>query len=325
MEKRYDQKEICIVLVIVIILTLIFNSKAYLNWANNLKVGIFREVFLSFIKPIDMVSEILYLDSIYKNTRRGFLSFVNEKYKKSIKKEEIIENNIETNYSVKNPLKIIMLGDSMIKEALSMAFLKLTKNNDELHTTVSAFYSSGLSRVDIFDWNNHLNLEIVDKKYDFAIVMLGMNDAQDIIEDNKNITLFTKKWEEIYKDRLKEFLAKLSINLKKSAWLGLPVMRDSKYNERMMKLNNIIKNECDNFENILFIDSNKILYNNCEYKEYIKVKDKLIQVRLYDGKHFTKDGALIIMEDVIKIIYNIFKFESLPKINRHKLIKIKDF
>ena len=93
----------------------------------------------------------------------------------------------------------------------------------------------------------------------------------------------------------------------------------------MIKLNDIIKKECDNFKNILFVDSNKILYNNNEYKEYIKIKEKFVQVRIYDGKHFTKEGASLIMEDVIKIIYNNFKFEGIPVFKRDKLIEIKDF
>ncbi len=323
MNKKYSYKELILVIIIIIIFTLIFNSKAYLNWATGLKANIFRQIFLNIFKPIDNFAEILYLDSIYKNNRKIFLGILNKPVKNVEKNLDPVEKE-EDYYSIKKPLKIIMLGDSMIKEAISMAFLKLNKNKEELNITVSAFYSSGLARIDVFDWLEQLEKDF-SNGYDVAIVMIGMNDGQDIIDNDKRVVLFTDEWQRIYKERLNRFLTKIDKNVKKIIWIGLPFMRDRGYNERMIKLNNIIKEECSNFENIFFLDPNKILYNNEEYKEYIKIKDKLIQVRIYDGKHFTKEGASLIMEDAIKIIYNNFKFESILDIKRDKLIDIKDF
>lgn len=317
MNREYREKEIFPVILIVIIFTLLFNSKGYINWAINLNSVIFKEFFLNILRPIDKIAEILYFDSIYTKSRELFLNlFLKQEKKKDISiinKKEDMENIEEKNYSIKNPLKIIMIGDSMIKEAISMAFLKLTKDNKELNTTVSAFYSSGLTRVDSFDWFKQLDLDFVDR-YDLAIVMLGMNDAQDMIENNKRVVLFTDQWNSIYRDRLKRFIEKINSNVKKIIWIGLPVMRDKNYNKRMSKLNSLIEEECSKYDNIFFIDSNKILYNNGEYKEYIKIKERLVQVRVYDGKHFTKEGAMLVVEEGIKIIYNTFRFESIANI-----------
>jgi len=323
MERKYCYKDVIIVIIIIIFFTLFFNSKGYINWAINLKSVVFKKIFLNILTPVDKIANILYLDSIYLNLRGLFLSLIKDRDKDKsgdIPLEKDQEES-EINYSTKNPLKIIMLGDSMIKESISMAFLKLTKDNKELTTYVSAFYSSGLSRIDAFDWFKQLDSDLINK-YDFAVIMLGMNDAQDIIENDRRIILFTEEWNKIYKDRLNLFIQKINSNVKKIVWIGLPFMRDKGYNERMIKLNNLIKEECNKYDNLFFLDPNKILYNNEGYKEYIKIKDKFVQVRIYDGKHFTKDGAILIMEELIKIIYNSFKFETPVNINRFQMIDL---
>jgi hypothetical protein len=197
----------------------------------------------------------------------------------------------------------------MMKEAFSSMINASLANNNSIYTYTLANYSSGLSRPDFFNWPLETEKLLSEYRFDLAICILGMNDAQDIEENGIKYFVNSENWNNIYRERAEKFVSLLSENITKVYWLGVPIMRDDRYNKRMLKLNQIFSDVCKNFANVKFFDISQKLSDAGRYADYLKIDGVLVKIRLSDGKHVTYEGAKIITQDLIRNISLDFTFE----------------
>lgn len=311
--KRYKLIEVYLILVVIIALTLTFNSKALYQWAERLEIGYFRTVAMNILSPINRFSEKLGFGIPYSIAREKFLKYsgtedIDPAVMEDLKYSQDASGD-KTYYSRENKLKVLLLGDSMMKEALSSVINASLAYNNSIYTYTFASYASGLSRPDFFDWPLETEKLLSEYRFDLAICILGMNDAQDIEENGVKYFLNTKNWTNIYCERADRFLNLISKNITKVYWLGVPIMRDDRYNKRMLKLNKIFLDACKKYDNIKFFDVSQNLSDDGQYTDYLKIDDALVKIRLGDGKHVTYEGAKIITQDLIKNIQLDFTFE----------------
>ncbi|HOF01550.1 MAG TPA: DUF459 domain-containing protein [Spirochaetota bacterium] len=311
--KKYKLIDVYLILFIIIVIALTFNSKALYQWAERLDIGRFRTAAMKILSPINQFSEKLGFGIPYSVVREKFLKYsgveeVSPEVVEDLSYSQDASDD-KTYFSRENKLKILLLGDSMMKEAFSSMINASLANNNSIYTYTLANYSSGLSRPDFFNWPLETEKLLSEYRFDLAICILGMNDAQDIEENGIKYFVNSENWNNIYRERAEKFVSLLSENITKVYWLGVPIMRDDRYNKRMLKLNQIFSDVCKNFANVKFFDISQKLSDAGRYTDYLKIDGVLVKIRLSDGKHVTYEGAKIITQDLIRNISLDFTFE----------------
>lgn len=311
--KKYKLIEVYLILVVIVALTLTFNSKALYQWAERLNIGRCRTAAMNILSPINEFSAKIGFGVPYSVAREKFLKYSGTENAAPAVMEDLKHSQDasgdKTYFSRENKLKVLLLGDSMMKEALSSMINASLANNNSIYTYTFASYASGLSRPDFFNWPLETENLLAKYRFDLAICCLGMNDAQDIEENEVKYFLNTENWTNIYRDRADKFINLITKNITKVYWLGVPIMRDERYNKRMLKLNKIFSDLCKNYGSVKFFDVSQKLSDDGKYTDYLKIDGALVKVRLGDGKHVTNDGAKIITQDLIKNISLDFTFE----------------
>lgn len=324
--KKNNLRDVVIILSILIVFSITFNTTSIYNWAFNQKIGGVRTFFLTIITPIKNITDSLYLSAPYSNSRAVFLRLTENKNNTSIENTVYdLTSDHEELFSIDRKLSILLLGDSMMKEAFSFMFKKSLVEEKSILTTTLASYASGLSRPDFFDWNDEVDNIFANKKFDTIVATLGMNDAQDIEYEGIKYFLNTEKWDSLYKNRARNFISKLSNNTDRIYWIGIPPMRDKRYDDRMRKINSLYMSVCNEFENVFFIDITPFVSYQNKYSDYLKINNKTVKVRLSDGKHLTNDGAKLITDFIVSLIKKDFKFEYTRTIFQEEMIDIIDY
>ena len=140
---------------------------------------------------------------------------------------------------------ISVLGDSLAIMA-SRGLADAYADKPEFSVTSLARDSSGLTRDDYYDWPKAARDLLASKpKLDVAVVMLGLNDMQPLKTGGETVEALSDKWKAAYAQRVANLVAPFRDAHVPVLWVGLPPMRDDKFNAQMVALNEIIR---DNVE-----------------------------------------------------------------------------
>lgn len=174
--------------------------------------------------------------------------------------------------------------------------------------------STGLTRVDFFDWENALTGKLSKAVPDVAIVSMGANDAQRMVY-NKNILEFAAAdWTEVYSTRVGKFVDTLSARGSRVFWVGMPIARSNRYSKKMRHLNEIyaanVNSRAQTFLPLWSLTQDK---NGRFTKSMKDANGRLRIARASDGIHFTGQGELIVACYLLSNVLPQFGIEELPK------------
>ena len=192
------------------------------------------------------------------------------------------------------------LGDVVEKAALSYR-----------NTIVNRYgvVSSGLSRPDYFDWNLEIRKLISEYKPNIVIAMFGANDNQNLADENGDLAVEYggQEWKNEYAKRVDDILDIFKENNIVVFWVGLPIMRDKWFSNRVENLNLIYENECQKYQNAYFVSTWETLANDKgNYVAYLKDKQGVNELaRIRDGIHLTYFGGTLVTEEIFKKIKEI--------------------
>ena len=184
---------------------------------------------------------------------------------------------------------VLLVGDSMM-QGVAPYILKTFKKVHLQGINLSK-HSTGLTHKHYFDWANAVE-EAFNKNDNIAlvVVLLGANDPWTM---KKNIAFKSKKWEEIYTQRIEEILQIAQYHGARVAWYEVPSVREESLNDKIMYLNSLYEREVSN-NSEFFLQSNGIVTQGGKYSAFIKNENgKSVQVRIDDGVHFTPLGYQI--------------------------------
>lgn len=99
--------------------------------------------------------------------------------------------------------------------------------------------SSGLTRVDFFDWDARLRDYLAETVPDIAFVAMGANDAQRIVLTDRVLDFETDEWAAVYGARMDAMLAQFAAAGTRVVWVGLPTASSARYARRLNWLNGI--------------------------------------------------------------------------------------
>lgn len=172
--------------------------------------------------------------------------------------------------------------------------------------------SSGLSQPNFFNWNIEAAKLIAQYNPNVAIIMLGANDNQNLkTAAGKFIWYGNPGWNEEYAKRLNTFLQIFEDNKITVFWVGIPIMRDAEFSNEMNNLNSIYEKEIQNYKNMYFISTWKLLVDESgNYTDYLPdANGQLRLARVRDGIHVQYFAGGIISKEIISRMSEVIKLE----------------
>ncbi len=234
-------------------------------------------------------------------------------------------------YGPEGGTRVLVLGDSMIAGGFGLYLARALGEERGYDVTRRGKSSSGLSRPDFFDWIAEAKRLVGDTPFDATVVMFGGNDVQGLyMGKGEWIRWEDEGWSEEYARRVNALAEIVAPDEQQLFWIGMPVMRPSKFHARVQRVNTIYRAEMAIRPKALFVDIWSVLADeDGQYADHIyvgppeeteeteetadgapeegapkpKVKRKKVLVRASDGIHLTVAGAHYLTAHVERVVH----------------------
>lgn len=202
------------------------------------------------------------------------------------------------------PVKFLLVGDSMMLVGFGPALENSLLKYNGVSVVREGVYSTGLNRIDYFDWFTKTDELITLHKPDVLIVMFGANDGQGIKDkEGKPHELGSESWKEVYRQRVNVYLSRTAPKLKKIYWVGHPITGNDNFLAKFQAMNPIYEAECAKFPNAVFINTWERFAVNGTYSQTISDDNGLRQIaKQSDGVHVTDFGGRVLTDFVLKTV-----------------------
>jgi uncharacterized protein len=153
-----------------------------------------------------------------------------------------------------NKLRVVVVGDS---QAVGLS----TALSDYLSPPLvrvwnQARTSTGLARLDYFNWLGAMRQIVDGFQPDVVVVMIGENDDQaQRAPDGSAIPVGSVEWVRSYRDRVERFLRIATSRKARVVWVGLPITRDRARWTMTRRLNDIYRSSVSERRGALYVDT----------------------------------------------------------------------
>jgi hypothetical protein len=208
-------------------------------------------------------------------------------------------------FSREHPLWVHVAGDSVSHE-FGQELVKLTEHGAGLTRAQAEFrYSSGLTRPDYFDWPSQLRKALAaDPAPRAVVVMFGANDAQGIMTGSGAASFGSTAWIAEYRSRVAALMDELLARGVRVYWVGQPIMRPSRFDQRMTLLNGIYAEEAAKRTGVSFVSTRAMFADDAgRYTAYLPDESgKRTLMRAPDGIHLSAAGGRRLARAVLDLI-----------------------
>ncbi len=190
----------------------------------------------------------------------------------------------------KEHYNIVVFGDSL-GDGVWAGLYHVFHKDKRFSVVRKSRVATGFVRQDYYDWNQAVRDAAADTKIDIAVVVMGTNDRQTIIEDGARYALFDPKWREIYEQRIDDFTETLKKSGARIYWVGLPVMRSATFESDMETFSEIFEARAK-ANDVTFIPTHDLVADkDGKYDAYrTDAGGRKRLLRAEDGIHFTMEG-----------------------------------
>ena len=123
---------------------------------------------------------------------------------------------------VATTFRVAAIGDSLAIAA-SDGLVEAFADKPEVGFADKARDASGLVRIDYYDWGKAADeMAKGQDKFDFVVVMLGINDLQPMRDGNDTLDTLSDRWRDRYAARVEAVVAPFAAQHVPVAWIGLP-------------------------------------------------------------------------------------------------------
>ena len=202
-----------------------------------------------------------------------------------------------------DPMKLWIIGDSFV-ELFGPALENDAAETGVMETEVDFRFISGLVRSDYFDWPAHMTERLPEVQPDAVVVMFGGNDGQPLTREGVELQPDTPEWLEVYHELVGEAMDVLLTGTTRVYWVGLPIMRDDRFTQRVIGFNRVYEEEAAERPNVVYVDVFELFQDeNGEYSTYLRTDSgDLLDMRMEDGAHFSWNGAYRLSGFVLEAI-----------------------
>ncbi len=196
---------------------------------------------------------------------------------------------------------VLLTGDSMIRVGLAPVLKAVLADELDETVTMHAKSATGLARPDSYNWLTELPKALKDQHFLLAVVSFGSNDCQNLTgEGEKALAYATPAWDTAYRTRVKSMLTLLCGAADQVVWLGLPPMRNAKFNGRVTAMNELLEEEVKGSTCAQFVaTAPKLADAKGHFAQILKVGKHKLKVREDDGVHLTQNGGKLVAELVL--------------------------
>ena len=195
--------------------------------------------------------------------------------------------------TVADPLRILVIGDSFAQDL----GYGLARNLDNRYSiTVDGRQSTGLARLDYFDWPRQARIDVTRYRPELVFAMFGGNDDQAFLYPNGSAISFTgqpRKWDGAYRARIDQMISETTADGARLVWVGMPVMADPTFNASVVRINSIAQTTVgDTRQDVIYVDAwHLFATRNGRYTAYLKgPSGKATLVRAPDKVHLSPGG-----------------------------------
>lgn len=191
---------------------------------------------------------------------------------------------------LENARKVLVVGDFMagrLAGGLDAAFAE----NPGVIVVDHSETASGLVRQDHYDWPQALPELIANENPALVVVMIGSNDRQQIESSDAREKFRTKRWFDIYNQRVNEFGEIVRQHKLPLLWVGLPAFQSPEMTADAVTLNGIFRTQAEDiggeFVDIWdgFVDEDgKFMVTGSD------VNGQQVRLRSADGVNMTEAG-----------------------------------
>ncbi|MBD1812257.1 DUF459 domain-containing protein [Microcoleus vaginatus DQ-U2] len=198
--------------------------------------------------------------------------------------------------------RFLFIGDSVMFDLGIQLQYTLKKKYNIADTKIDYKVSTGLNRIDYYDWYARTRQVLNNYQPDVVIVLFGANDPQNIIDfQGKARVVMTKEWQKAYQERVERYAKLLdSSSVRKVYWIGQSIPKKSLYLKAFPVMNDIYKNASKFSSKIEFISTWETFAQAGRLVPVVANKSgKRGYVKNNDGLHFTSHGAQIISDLIV--------------------------
>ena len=198
--------------------------------------------------------------------------------------------------------RFLFIGDSVLFDLGIQLQYTLKKKYNIADTKIDYKVSTGLNRIDYYDWYARTRQILNNYQPDVVIVLFGANDRQNIIDSQgKPRAVLTKEWQKAYQERVERYAKLLdSSSVRKVYWVGQSMPNKSSYLKAFPIMNDIYKNASKSSAKIDFLSTWDTFAQAGRFVPVVANKSgKRGYVKNNDGLHFTSHGAQIISDLIV--------------------------
>lgn len=200
--------------------------------------------------------------------------------------------------------RVLVFGDSMLKSGIQVHIKNFfSKKYPQVDIDIDSQSGTGLARPEVFNWPDRMKEK--SGPFDYVVIMLGTNDAQNFKMGKKVIPFGTETWDQEYSSRVKEIANLACEKSSKVFWVGNIQMRSDKFNTKMVRLHSVAKKALKSVSCAEFVSPEKWVSDGDKYVDHLNVKKKNgvtknIRVRTDDGIHLSFEGAELFAKKLIE-------------------------
>jgi hypothetical protein len=230
--------------------------------------------------------------------------------------------NLSTETSSKRkPLgncKILLIGDS-IGDNLAYGMIPQLSKEPTLKFVRKAKASTGLSNAWFYNWHTNLATFLKEEKPNLVVVLLGANDRQNYVVNNKVQNFGTEAWKKTYRSNITKIATASTKAGAYVLWVGMPIMKPYNYAKGITTLDEQFAMAVPLVPGATYLSTRAYTADaSGAYRAGALVNGKYAQLRGQDGIHFTSMGQNVIATYVINNIIKTYHVNL--KINNPRYI-----
>jgi hypothetical protein len=209
----------------------------------------------------------------------------------------------------KGLLNVHVFGDSL-GDGIWAGLYRTLPKADGYKVTKHSRVSTGLVRKDFYNWSKAVRQIVAKHRVDVAVVMIGTNDRQTIVEGGRH-ALRSPGWEAIYKARIDDMTQVLKDEGAEVFWVELPAMRSPRFGRDMKYFNSLFEDRAA-ANGITYVPTwQRTLGSDGKYSAYgLDDKGRQRLMRTNDGIHFTMRGYVKMAEFVTAAMEEAARMEE---------------
>ena len=222
--------------------------------------------------------------------------------------EPVVEDSKIRRPTPQDKLRVVVVGDSLA--AGLGVYLEREFRPALVRVSRQGRISTGLSRLDYFDWMTAMH-EIEDSfRPDLVVVMIGDNDNQSLQSPGGQTVaeIGSFEWPSGYEERVEEFTRIGVDGGAHVAWVGLPIVQKKERWPVMQRQNDIFERVVDATPNALYVDTwDRFATRDGDYTPFYWTDGNVEVVRATDGFHFTPRGYELVAQAVGDAVVEQFR------------------